>query len=70
LPHIFDKFYRGRTGGDGRPGFGLGLALVDSIARAHGGRATVQTRHNHGSEFTVVIPVLPNDDDAIPDSAH
>ncbi len=70
LPHIFDKFYRGRTGGNGRPGFGLGLALVDSIARAHGGRAAVRTSYNHGSEFTVVIPVLPNDDHAISNSAH
>jgi nitrogen-specific signal transduction histidine kinase len=70
LPHIFDKFYRGRNGGEGRPGFGLGLALVDSIARAHGGRATVQTSYHDGSEFTVVIPVLPDDDHAISDSAH
>jgi signal transduction histidine kinase len=70
VPHIFDKFYRGRTGGDGRPGFGLGLALVDSIARAHGGRATVQTSHKTGSEFTVFIPVISKDDHAASDPHH
>jgi signal transduction histidine kinase len=70
LPHIFDKFYRGRTGGDGRPGFGLGLALVDSIARAHGGRATVETRYNEGSEFTVLIPAISEDDHGVSDSRH
>jgi signal transduction histidine kinase len=70
LPHIFDKFYRGRTGGDGRPGFGLGLALVDSIARAHGGRATVETGHDKGSEFTMLIPVVSKDDHGASDSRH
>jgi two-component system phosphate regulon sensor histidine kinase PhoR len=59
LPYIFDKFYRGRRGADhGRRGFGLGLALVRSIARAHGGRVTVSTTYNSGSTFTLVIPAL------------
>ncbi|MGH9346703.1 MAG: sensor histidine kinase [Vicinamibacterales bacterium] len=69
VAHIFDKFYRGRTGGDGRPGFGLGLALVDAIARAHGGRALVETRYRQGSEFTVMIPAMAKDDpDGVSDS--
>lgn len=49
LPYIFEKFYRGRTGNRGRPGFGLGLALVKAIARAHRGRATVES-DKHGGQ--------------------
>jgi signal transduction histidine kinase len=72
LPYVFDKFYRGRAGGRGRPGFGLGLAVVKSVARAHGGRATVATeRVGGGSEFTVVIPVnSASGDHGVPDSSH
>ncbi|HYU78428.1 MAG TPA: HAMP domain-containing sensor histidine kinase, partial [Vicinamibacterales bacterium] len=70
LPHIFGKFYRGRTGGDGRPGFGLGLAVVDSVARAHGGRATVQTASSRGSEFTLLLPAIPPNDHGLSDSRH
>jgi len=71
LPYIFDKFYRGRTGDQGRPGFGLGLALVQSIARAHGGRATVRTEYNAGSEFTLIIPAIAEDAaDAVSDTRH
>lgn len=65
VPHIFNKFYRGQAGGEGRPGFGLGLALVDSVARAHGGRATVQTVFNRGSEFVVMLPALPPNSDGL-----
>ena len=60
LPYIFDKFYRGQRGADhGRRGFGLGLTLVRSIARAHGGRVIVKTTFNSGSTFTLVIPAIP-----------
>ncbi len=57
VPYIFEKFYRGQSGDRGRPGFGLGLSLVQAIARAHGGRATVDTEYKVGSVFTVVLPV-------------
>jgi signal transduction histidine kinase len=53
---IFGRFARAdvaRSRGDG--GVGLGLAIVDAIARAHGGRCTVSTSA-HGSTFTLVLP--------------
>jgi two-component system sensor histidine kinase BaeS len=58
LPRIFDRF---RSGGPGpsRPsgGTGLGLALVDAVACAHGGMVTVRSEPGQGSEFALVLPV-------------
>jgi signal transduction histidine kinase len=58
IPHIFDKFYRGRT--EGRPlnGFGLGLAIVRSTVQVHGGRIAVESEPGRGSEFTVWLPLV------------
>lgn len=50
LPHAFERFSRAdeaRTSG----GAGLGLAIVDAVARAHGGRAEAS-----GSTVTLVLP--------------
>ena len=54
---IFDRFYRGdkaRNHSDG--GSGLGLALVQQIAQAHGGSVRVDSRPGYGSEFVVTLP--------------
>ena len=55
LPHAFERFSRAdvaRAGG----GAGLGLAIVDAIARAHGGSATATNRAEGGAEITLFIP--------------
>lgn len=58
LPHIFDRFYRGHNGGSHhRPGFGLGLAIVQSVVRAHRGVIQVMSEPGSGSEFRVVLPL-------------
>lgn len=69
LPHVFDRFWRAdrarsRRGADGksapdRTGFGLGLAIAQWIAQAHGGTLTAQSRLGRGSIFTVLLPVAP-----------
>lgn len=51
---IFERFGRVHTG-RGIRGSGLGLPLVDAIARAHGGRVEV-TSSSAGSRFTIVVP--------------
>jgi two-component system, OmpR family, heavy metal sensor histidine kinase CusS len=54
LPHIFERFYRSdkaRTHSDG--GYGLGLALAESIARRHQAKITVESSLGKGSEFRV-----------------
>jgi signal transduction histidine kinase len=57
LPHIFDKFYRGRVDGPTRRGFGLGLAIVRAVVEAHGGGVTVASEPGRGSVFTVALPL-------------
>ena len=57
LPHIFNPFYRGQHAiGQQVQGNGLGLALVQQIIAAHGGRVTVTTRPGAGSAFTIHLP--------------
>jgi signal transduction histidine kinase len=56
LDEIFQRFARSdpaRTRGGGS--VGLGLAIVDAIAKAHGGRCTVESSPA-GSKFTLLIP--------------
>jgi signal transduction histidine kinase len=63
LPYVFDRFWRAdraRSRGSERSGFGLGLAISQWIAQAHGGRVTAQSRLGRGSVFTVVLPMLVN----------
>jgi signal transduction histidine kinase len=66
LPHIFERFHRvenarGRT----YEGTGIGLALIQELAKLHGGNVQVQSRLGEGSTFKVSIPFgtkhLPSD---------
>jgi signal transduction histidine kinase len=53
-PHIFERFYRGRTANAG--GSGLGLAIVQSVAQAHGGRVSFESEPGAGSLFVIELP--------------
>jgi signal transduction histidine kinase len=58
LERIFDRFARAdaaRTRAAG--GVGLGLAIVDAIAKGHGGRCTVAST-GHGSIFALQLPAF------------
>jgi signal transduction histidine kinase len=55
LDRIFERFARADTASGRSGGVGLGLAIVDAIAKAHGGRCTVTSSPN-GSTFTLTLP--------------
>jgi signal transduction histidine kinase len=54
---IFEKFGRVASGGHTKPGTGLGLFIVRSIAEAHGGRLAVESAPGRGAVFTLELPV-------------
>lgn len=59
LASVFDRFTRADASrsrrGPGDAGSGLGLAVVEAIASAHGGRTAVRSAPGH-TEFTVELP--------------
>jgi signal transduction histidine kinase len=55
IDQLLERFGRGTTEGRGRR-FGLGLALVEEVARAHGGRLEVRGELGQGAAFTLVLP--------------
>jgi PAS domain S-box-containing protein len=58
LPHVFDLFTQAeRTPDRSQGGLGIGLALVRSIVRAHGGTVVASSPGaGEGSTFEVVLP--------------
>jgi hypothetical protein len=61
LPHVFERFRRAgqaRDRADG--GAGLGLAIVASIARAHGGQAVAGNDPDGGARVRIELPFVPD----------
>ncbi|MDX5933063.1 sensor histidine kinase [Acidiphilium acidophilum] len=59
LPYVFNRFYRAdrarsSTGGN----FGLGLAVVRSIAALHGGRVEIESEVGRGTRVVLVTPLI------------
>lgn len=63
LTHLFDRFYRvdeSRTQSDEESsptGSGLGLTIVEGIAKLHSGSIEVTSTVGHGSKFEVLFPL-------------
>jgi signal transduction histidine kinase len=58
---LFEPFRRlsGRTGT--RPGAGLGLSIVASVANAHGGHAKAHARPDGGLDVQITLPATANE---------
>jgi len=73
LPHIFEKFYRGRpsktfAASEDRitteaPGVGLGLYLAQTIVRQFDGRITVEPGEGCGTNITVYLRAAEKEDE-------
>ena len=53
---IFEPFFRPAGHAEGEPGVGLGLSLVDEIARHHGGSVSCEPRPDGGMRFCLSLP--------------
>jgi hypothetical protein len=58
LSKIFEPFWRHSVSAS-RNGLGLGLHICSQIVRAHGGRISVKSTREQGTQFTVRLPLSP-----------
>lgn len=67
LPRVFERFYqvdKARPSGPER-GVGLGLAIAQELVEAHGGSIQVKSELEHGTRFTVRLPVSRPEDSTL-----
>jgi signal transduction histidine kinase len=56
VPQLFERFTRSKDVQSGAPGAGLGLAIAQSYAQAHGGDLLYEDAEPHGARFKLVVP--------------
>jgi signal transduction histidine kinase len=56
---LFTPFFTTKT-----EGFGLGLSITRKILEAHGGMVGAGLRSGGGAWFVMVVPVMPNAEEA------
>jgi heavy metal sensor kinase len=59
LEHVRERFYRVSGGRDAAEGAGLGLAIADRIARAHGGTLAIESPPGRGALVRLLLPPSP-----------
>jgi PAS domain S-box-containing protein len=71
LDRVFERFYRSaRTVGRSAEGSGVGLALVQELARLHGGDVSASGSPGAGACFTVTVPWRAAAAAAVPATEH
>jgi two-component system, OmpR family, sensor histidine kinase BaeS len=56
LPHVTERFWRGRRSADMAAGTGIGLTIVAELVRAQHGELEIASEPGEGTEVTVTIP--------------
>jgi signal transduction histidine kinase len=56
LPHLFDRFWQARP--SDRRGLGLGLAIVNALVEAHGGRVWAESEPHRGTHVRFTVPTV------------
>ncbi len=56
LPHVTERFFRGRRSPSMAAGSGLGLTIVAELVRAHRGHLDIKSAPGTGTDVTVTIP--------------
>ena len=54
LPHVKEKFYKGKTG---KVGYGIGLSVCDEIINQHGGTLGIKSEVNRGTKVIISLPI-------------
>jgi signal transduction histidine kinase len=53
LPHVFERFYRGKGSTEG---FGLGLPICKELTERMGGSIFIRSREGVGTEVRIELP--------------
>ncbi|HEX7700171.1 MAG TPA: ATP-binding protein, partial [Kofleriaceae bacterium] len=59
LPHVFDRYWQAKA--TAHLGTGMGLAIAKGIVEAHGGQVSVASRVGHGSTFSFMLRLAPDE---------
>ena len=61
-PEVRRHLFEGRVKGSGSSGHGLGLAFIDAVVRAHGGRISALNRDEGGVYISVALPLAAKEE--------
>ena len=56
-PYLFERYFQGNAGGDGRRGMGLGLYICRQIVALHGGEIRAELPEEGGTRIIVLLPL-------------
>jgi two-component system, OmpR family, sensor histidine kinase BaeS len=60
LPHVTERFFRGRRSAEMAGGTGIGLTILAELVRAHRGEMQITSEPGRGTQVTVTLPRAAN----------